>query len=104
MVNPYRGEVEATINGESVTLVLTLGALAELEARLNVTNLQALGEKLSTGSVGARDVLEILRAGLRGAGHKLSDDELAQMHVEGGPKAAIKIVAELLTLTFKELS
>lgn len=104
MANAYRGEVDAVINGESVTLVLTLGALAELETRLKVSSLQELGEKLASGSVGSGEVLEILRAGLCGSGHIVTDDELAQMYVEGGPRAAIKIVAELLTLTFRDFS
>ena len=34
MVNPHRGEIEAVLGGVPYTLCLTLGALAELGARL----------------------------------------------------------------------
>ncbi len=34
MANPQRGEIAAVIEGEEKVLCLTLGALAELEARL----------------------------------------------------------------------
>ena len=45
MPNVHRGEISALIGGEERTLCLTLGALAELEARL--------GPATSTGSPSA---------------------------------------------------
>lgn len=104
MANAYRGEIEAEINGQNQTLVLTLGALAELETRLGVKDLEQLGERLGSGSVSSRDVLEIIRAGLIGGGATLTDADIATLQVGGGPKAAIQLVAELLTLTFQDIS
>jgi hypothetical protein len=100
MANTQRGEIDAMIGGERRTLCLTLGALAELEARLQAGDLVGLAERFSSGRVGARDLLAILGAGLRGGGNALSDEELAQLSIEGGLKGAAEIAARLLRATF----
>jgi hypothetical protein len=41
MPNRHRGEIEAELGGERMTLVLTLGALAELESAFGVDDLVA---------------------------------------------------------------
>ncbi len=100
MANLHRGEIEAVIGGERLTLCLTLGALAELEARLGAGDLVGLAERFAGGRVSARDLTAILGAGLRGAGHAVSDDDLARMSIEGGLKGAAAIAAALLRATF----
>ncbi len=102
MANPQRGEIAAVIGGEQRTLCLTLGALAELEARLGAGDLQGLAERFAAGRVSARDLTAILGAGLRGAGSAISDDDLARMSVEGGLRGAAEVAARLLRATFGE--
>jgi Phage tail tube protein, GTA-gp10 len=100
MVNIHRGEIEAVIDGRPMTLCLTLGALAELEARLGAGDLVDLGEKFSKGQVSARHLIAILGAGLRGGGASISDEELAALPMQGGLKGAAEIAAHLLRATF----
>jgi hypothetical protein len=100
MANPQRGEVDAVIGGERVTLCLTLGALAELEARLQADDLVGLSERFASGRVSARDLTAILGAGLRGGGNAITDDDLARLTIEGGLKGAAEIAARLLRATF----
>lgn len=102
MTNLHRGEISAVIGGETMTLCLTLGALAELEARLGAGDLAGLAERFSSGKVSARDLTAILGAGLRGGGHAVSDDDLARMSVEGGLRGAAEIAVRLLKATFGE--
>jgi hypothetical protein len=102
MPNLHRGEIAATIGGEVRTLCLTLGALAELEARLGATDLAGLAERFASGRIAARDLLAIIGAGLRGGGHVMTDDALAQMSIEGGLKGAADIAVRLLRATFGE--
>ncbi len=102
MVNPHRGEIAATIEGEERVLCLTLGALAELEARLGAGDLNGLAERFAAGRVSARDLTAIIGAGLRGGGNSVSDDDLARMSIEGGLKGAAEIAARLLRATFGE--
>lgn len=102
MPNMHRGEIAATIDGEERTLCLTLGALAELEARLGAGDLGGLAERFAGGRVSARDLTAILGAGLRGAGHAISDDDLARMTIEGGIKGAAETAVRLLRATFGE--
>ena len=102
MPNPLRGEIGATIGGEPRTLCLTLGALAELEARLGAGDLVGLAERFAGGRVSVRDLTAILGAGLRGAGNAISDDDLARLSIEGGLKGAADIAARLLRATFGE--
>ena len=100
MPNIQRGEIAAVIGGEERVLCLTLGALAELEARLGAGDLIGLGERFAGGRVSARDLIAILGAGLRGGGNAVTDDDLARMAIEGGLAGAAEIAAKLLRATF----
>jgi hypothetical protein len=102
MANTYRGEIDAEIGGARRRLVLTLGALAELEDAFGAEDLVALTERFATGRLKARDLVRIIAAGLRGAGQAVSDDEVAAMEVEGGAQGYVRIAAELLAATFGE--
>lgn len=79
MANRHRGEIEAEIGGVRRRLVLTLGALAELEDAFGADDLVALTERFGAGRMKARDLTRIIGAGLRGAGESVSDDEVAAM-------------------------
>jgi hypothetical protein len=100
MANPYRGEVEAVIDGAPATLRLTLGALAELEATLAAEGLVDLAERFDRGAMRATDVISVLTAGLRGGGRMVSRDEVACMSVEGGAVGAARLASRLLAVAF----
>ena len=102
MPNRYRGEIDAELGGRRRTLVLTLGALAELEAAFGADDLAALAERFGTGRMRARDLVRIIAAGLRGAGETVSDDEVAAMTAPGGVTAYVRIAADLIAATFEE--
>ena len=102
MANAQRGEIEAVFEGERRVLCLTLGALAELEARLGAGDLVGLSERFAAGRVSARDLIAIIGAGLRGGGNAVTDDDLARMSIEGGLTGAAEIAARLLKATFGE--
>ena len=100
MANRHRGEIDAEIGGSRRTLVLTLGALAELESAFGAGDLAALTERFAQGRMSARDLLRIIGAGLRGAGESVTDDEVARMSVPGGAAGYVRIAAELIEATF----
>ncbi len=100
MANLHRGEIEAEIGGAKRTLVLTLGALAELEAAFGAGDLVALAERFGTGRLKANDLVRIIAAGLRGAGETVTDDEVARMAVAGGAAGYVRIAAALVAATF----
>jgi hypothetical protein len=102
LANKYRGEIEAELGGVTRTLVLTLGALAELEDTFAASDLVALTERFGTGRLTARDLTCIIGAGLRGAGEKVSDDEVARFAVDGGAQGYVRIAAALIAATFGE--
>lgn len=102
MANRYRGEIDAELGGRRRTLVLTLGALAELETAFAAPDLVALAERFGAGRLSARDLIRIIGCGLRGAGEAVSDDEVAAMAVEGGAAGYVRIVAALIAATFDE--
>lgn len=102
MANRLRGEIEAEIGGHSYVLCLTLGALAELEARLQAGDLAGLAERFAGGRISARDLTAIIGAGLRGGGNAIGDDDLARLAIEGGLAGAARIAADLLRATFGE--
>ncbi|MBB3809577.1 gene transfer agent family protein [Pseudochelatococcus contaminans] len=99
MVNRRRGEIAAELDGRTCRLVLTLGALAELEDAFGVADLAALGERLAAGRLSARDIVRILQAGLHGAGE---DVDVAALPVAAALPDYARAVAELLAATFGE--
>lgn len=100
MPNRHRGEIEAEIGGATRRLVLTMGALAELEAAFGADDMVALAERFGGGRLKARDLIRIIAAGLRGAGEAVSDDEVARMEVADGAAGYVRIAAALLGATF----
>jgi Phage tail tube protein, GTA-gp10 len=100
MPNLHRGEIEAEIGGVRRRLVLTLGALAELEATFGADDLTALAERFGSGRLSARDLTRIIGAGLRGAGETIGDDEVARLSAEGGATGFVRIASALLAATF----
>ena len=96
-MNPLAGEVALVIDGRRRVMRLTLGALAGLEAELGAGSLAALVERFEGRDFSTRDVLALLRAGLRGGGEEVDPAEAA---IEGGPVAAAKAAAELLARAF----
>lgn len=100
MPNRHRGEIEAEIGGRRRTLVLTLGALAELESAFGAGDLGALAERFAAGRIGARDLTRIIAAGLRGAGESVTDEEVARMSAPGGAQDYVRIAVDLIAATF----
>ena len=102
MTNRHRGEIEAELGGERRVLVLTLGALAELESAFGADDLMALAERFGSGRVSARDLIRIIGAGLRGAGASVRDEDVAAMTIEGGASGYVRIASELIAATFDD--
>lgn len=100
MANRVRGEVEGELDGRVYVFVLTLGALAELEAAFGDTDMLALAERFSRGRLSATDTVRILGAGLRGAGNDIQDSAVATMRSATGATGYVDIVARLLAATF----
>jgi len=100
MANPYRGEVALSVDGEDRVLRLTLGALAELEARLEADSLLEMIARFETGGFRVSDRVALITAGLNGGGWRVSEAELLGSRIDGGPLAAAQAAAELLRLTF----
>lgn len=103
MANVMRGEAEITLNGEVRVMRLTLGALAGLEATLGEDGLTALAQRFERGGVRASDLIALIGAGLRGAGHAMSDQALAEVNVGGGAAGAARAAAQLLARSFAPL-
>ena len=99
-VNRHRGEVGALIDGRPHTLCLTLGALAELEDAFGLDDLGALAARFGEGRVSSRDILNVVRAGLRGGGHAVDDETISRMRFEGGATGMARLCGELIDATF----
>ena len=99
MANARRGEIDAELSGRTYRLCLTLGALAELE-EVYGEDLLTIAERFEKGRIGARDAMRILGAGLRGAGHRLSDEDVATMRSPDGAAGLLRTAVRLLVATF----
>jgi len=100
IANRHRGEIVAELDGRAWKLCLTLGALAELEARFGAADLNELAALLGSGRLTAGQLAAIVAAGLRGAGHDVEDGEVAAMRCEGGLPGFARIAADLISATF----
>ena len=100
MANAHRGEIVAELGGNTYTLCLTLGALAELESAFGAEDLTALAGRFETGALSARDLVKIIACGIRGGGNSMSDDEVAGMTVSEGVRGYVSIASQLLAVTF----
>jgi hypothetical protein len=100
MGNPWAGEVDVSVDGVVHVARLTLGALAELEARLGTGTIVDLVERFERAAFSSADVLAVIVAGLRGGGLRVTADELLSADVAGGPVGAARAAAELLTRAF----
>ena len=100
MANRHRGEIEAELGGQKYTLVLTLGALAEIEDAYGGEDMIAIAERFESGRIKASDAIKVIGAGLRGAGATLTNEDVARLSVAGGAAGFLRIVADLLKATF----
>jgi hypothetical protein len=100
LANKHRGEIEAKLDGVTYKLVLTLGALAELEDAFGDGDMLALAARFEKGRLSARDCIRVIAAGLRGAGHAVTDEDVSTMQSDGGAARYVDIVARLLNATF----
>lgn len=100
MANRYRGEISAELDGRRRTLVLTLGALAELEDAFGAEDLVALTGRFAQGRLAARDAIRLIAAGLRGAGETVTEAEVARMTTPGGAAGFARLVGALIAATF----
>jgi hypothetical protein len=101
MANPWAGEAVLVINGQRHVAKLTLGALAELEARLEAESLADLVARFEGDALRMRDVLLLVCAGLRGGGWQGDLADLLAADIEGGPLEAARVAARLLVLAFR---
>jgi len=88
------------LDGEARILRLSLGILAELEIALEAGSLMELVTRFEEGTFRARDLIHLLRAGLKGGGMDMTEAEFLETTIDGGPVEAARIGAELLRLTF----
>ncbi len=100
MTNPHRGEISAHLGGKTWTLVLTLGALAELEHAYGGEDLLAIAQRFEQGRIRATDAIKVIGAGLRGAGQDISDGDVAKLTSDQGAVGYMQVVADLLKATF----
>lgn len=103
MVNHRRGEVPIILDGKRFPLVLTLGALAELEESLQLNNIAQLAERFAAGHVRMQDLVKILGAALRAGGADISDEKAAAMRCEGGAPALASALVKVMQITFAPL-
>lgn len=70
MPNAIRGEAALDCAGHRYTLLLTLGALAEIEDGLALSDLSEIGPRLKQARAG--DIAVIASALLKGGGHSIT--------------------------------
>jgi hypothetical protein len=86
MPNAIRGEVALEVDGKTYRLLLTLGALAEIEDGLGLADLAEVGPRLKHAR--AADLAIVAAALLRGGGHDLSPADVLALPCDLGALVA----------------
>ncbi|HEY0106688.1 MAG TPA: GTA-gp10 family protein, partial [Rhizomicrobium sp.] len=86
MPNRVRGEAELVAGGRGYRLLLTLGALAEIEDGLNLADLSQVAARLKT--VRAADLAIVAAALLRGGGHDVAPADVLRLPCDLGALVA----------------
>jgi hypothetical protein len=82
MTNTARGETSFLANGVKFVMRLTLGALAEIESGLSLTNLSDIAGRLK--QLSSSDIAVIAAALLRGGGHDVTPQEVMRIPADIG--------------------
>jgi len=86
MPNTIRGEAELVAGGREYRLLLTLGALAEIEDGLGLGDLSQVAQRLK--QVRAADLAVVAAALMRGAGHELTPGDVLRLPCDLGALVA----------------
>jgi len=86
MPNAIRGEAGLSAGGTSYRLLLTLGALAEIEDGLGLADLSQVGARLK--HTRAADLAIVAAALLKGGGHDLSPADVLRLPCDLGALVA----------------
>ncbi len=82
MPNRIRGEAALAAGDKTYRLLLTLGALAEIEDGLGLTDLSQIAQRLKT--VRAADLAVVVAALLRGGGHEMEPADVLKLGCDLG--------------------
>jgi hypothetical protein len=91
MTNRIRGEASLEAGGTRYRLLLTLGALAEIEDGLALANLSEIGARLK--EVRAADLAIVAAALLRGGGHDVTSADVLRLPCDLGALTSAVIAA-----------
>jgi len=86
VANKARGEAALTADGKCYRLLLTLGALAEIEDGLGLAAIGEMGRRLAQPRAG--DLAIVAAALLRGGGHDMTPDEVLRLGCDLGALVA----------------
>lgn len=89
-MNKIRGEAGLVVGGTTYRMLLTLGALAEIEDGLGLADLGKIGERMKAMRAG--DLAIVAAALLRGGGHDMTPDAVLALPCELG--ALVQAVTE----------
>jgi hypothetical protein len=89
-MNRIRGESELLAGGKSFRLLLTLGALAEIEDGLGLDDLAQIATRLQQAR--ASDLAVVAAALMRGGGHEVSPADVLRLPCDLG--ALVQAVAQ----------
>jgi hypothetical protein len=81
-MNKIRGEAELVAGGRSYCLLLTLGALAEIEDGLGLADLSQVSARFAHARAG--DLAIVAAALLRGGGHEMTPAEVLRLPCDLG--------------------
>jgi hypothetical protein len=90
-MNKIRGEAELVAGGRSYRLLLTLGALAEIEDGLGLSNLSEVASRLAQSRAG--DLAIVAAALMRGGGQEMTPADVLRLPCDLGALTAAVIAA-----------
>jgi hypothetical protein len=100
MANKARGEMDLILGGERYTMRPSFEAIAEIED-LTGKGLLALAIKLGEGNGTTKEMAAVIYSGLKGAGSKLSFEEVGEKVIRAGITKLSAPMGEFLRLALQ---
>ena len=91
--NRKRGEVTLELGGESYVLASNVEAIVEIENKMD-TNLFAIGQRLESAEISARELIDLTHACATQAGYEVTRERLGELIVEAGAHKVITALTE----------
>ena len=96
MANPFRGELQLSLGGETYKTRMTVDGCMQAEAACG-QSLVRITSRLREGDLSVMEIAQVLTPAFKGGGNNVDQAKVARMIYEAGIVDGMRVCAEVLT-------